>query len=60
MSRANAFVAKRGLVSQQDAYMEQILHMEGNAVVYQTLGSDTFAAGFTGNGAQLYKDANNQ
>lgn len=54
---ANEFVARKGLVSEGNLYAKLDAHLEGNAYVYETIGSTQFASGFAGYGIKLQQDA---
>ena len=54
---ANEFVARKGLISEGNLYAQQEAHLQGNAFVYQTIGSTDFASGFAGYGIKVQQDA---
>ena len=54
---ANEFVARKGLISEGDLYAKLHTHLEGDAYVYETIGSTQFASGFAGYGIKLQQDS---
>ncbi len=53
---ANEFIARKGLISEGDLYAKQTTHLEGDAYVYDTIGSTQFASGFAGYGTRIYQN----